>query len=144
MITHAHLDHCGYLPVLVRAGWRGPVYTNAGTAKLVSFVLADSAHLMAEEAAHANTDGWSKHDRALPLYDEHDAARAMRVYRLGLAEHWGEVRPALADAADPFDPGHLAELRHDRGVDDRQPPPAAVDRVLGVGHGHWRPDPAPH
>lgn len=77
VLTHAHLDHCGYLPVLVRAGWRGPVYCTPGTAKLVSIVLADSAHLMVEEAAHANTYGWSKHEPALPLYDELDAARAV-------------------------------------------------------------------
>lgn len=76
VLTHAHLDHCGYLPVLVRAGWRGPVYATEGTAKLASIVLADSAHLMVEEAAHANRHGWSKHHPALPLYDEHDAANA--------------------------------------------------------------------
>lgn len=57
VLTHAHLDHCGYLPVLVRAGWRGPVYATAGTAKLASIVMADSAHLMVEEAAHANAHG---------------------------------------------------------------------------------------
>lgn len=78
VLTHAHLDHCGYLPVLVRAGWRGPVYTTPGTAELVSIVLADSAHLMVEEAAHANRYGWSKHHPALPLYDERDADRAVR------------------------------------------------------------------
>ncbi|MFI7680936.1 MBL fold metallo-hydrolase RNA specificity domain-containing protein [Actinophytocola sp. NPDC049390] len=76
VLTHAHLDHCGYLPVLVRAGWRGPVYATEGTAKLASIVLADSAHLMVEEAAHANRHGWSKHHPALPLYDEQDAAHA--------------------------------------------------------------------
>ncbi|HEU5474939.1 MAG TPA: MBL fold metallo-hydrolase [Actinophytocola sp.] len=78
VLTHAHLDHCGYLPVLVRAGWRGPVYTTPGTAELVSIVLADSAHLMVEEAEHANRYGWSKHHPALPLYDERDADRAVR------------------------------------------------------------------
>jgi metallo-beta-lactamase family protein len=78
VLTHAHLDHCGYLPVLVRAGWHGPVFATPGTARLATIVLADSAHLMAEEAEHANTYGWSSHHPALPLYDEHDAARAIR------------------------------------------------------------------
>jgi metallo-beta-lactamase family protein len=81
VLTHAHLDHCGYLPVLVRAGWRGPVYATEGTAKLAAIVLADSAHLMMEEAAHANAYGWSKHRPALPLYDDHDAARAVDLLR---------------------------------------------------------------
>lgn len=85
VLTHAHLDHCGYLPVLVRAGWRGPVYATPGTAKLVSIVLADSAHLMVEEAAHANTYGWSKHEPALPLYDELDATRT--VHQLSTLDH---------------------------------------------------------
>lgn len=81
VLTHAHLDHCGYLPVLVKAGWRGPVYATDGTAKLAAIVLADSAHLMMEEAAHANKYGWSKHQPALPLYDDHDAARATELLR---------------------------------------------------------------
>lgn len=77
VLTHAHLDHCGYLPVLVRAGWRGPIHATPETAELVSIVLADSAHLMMEEAAHANAHGWSKHHPALPLYDDRDAANAL-------------------------------------------------------------------
>ncbi|RSM57214.1 MBL fold metallo-hydrolase [Amycolatopsis sp. WAC 01376] len=77
VITHAHLDHCGYLPVLVRAGWRGPVYATPGTAELVPIVLEDSAHLMTEDAAHANKYGWSKHHPALPLYDAGDAKKAI-------------------------------------------------------------------
>lgn len=81
VITHAHLDHCGYLPVLVRSGWRGPVYLTPGSAELVPIVLKDSAHLMMEEAAHANTYGWSKHRPALPLYDKEDAAKAISLLR---------------------------------------------------------------
>lgn len=77
VITHAHLDHCGYLPVLVRSGWRGPVYVTPGTAALVPIVLEDSAHLMTEEAAHANKYGWSKHRPAMPLYDAGDARKAI-------------------------------------------------------------------
>ena len=79
VLTHAHLDHCGYLPLLVRHGWRGPVYATAGTARLAEIVLADSAHLLEEDAEHAMRGGWSKHQPALPLYDRHDAARAIRL-----------------------------------------------------------------
>ncbi|WP_436498387.1 MBL fold metallo-hydrolase RNA specificity domain-containing protein [Actinokineospora sp. HUAS TT18] len=82
VLTHAHLDHCGYLPVLVRAGWRGPVYATPGTAALAAIVLRDSAHLMMEEAAHANSHGWSKHRPALPLYDDRDAAAAISRLRV--------------------------------------------------------------
>lgn len=81
VLTHAHLDHCGYLPVLVRHGWRGPVFSTEGTAHLASIVLADSAHLMMEEARQANEFGWSKHKPALPLYDADDAERATKLFR---------------------------------------------------------------
>ncbi|WP_439657787.1 MBL fold metallo-hydrolase RNA specificity domain-containing protein [Lentzea sp. HUAS TT2] len=81
VLTHAHLDHCGYLPVLVRNGWRGPVFTTEGTADLAAIVLADSAHLMVEEARQANEVGWTKHRPALPLYDAQDADRATRLFR---------------------------------------------------------------
>ncbi|GLZ27910.1 MBL fold hydrolase [Lentzea sp. NBRC 105346] len=81
VLTHAHLDHCGYLPVLVRHGWRGPVFTTEGTADLAAIVLADSAHLMMEEARQANEGGWTKHKPALPLYDADDADRAIRLFR---------------------------------------------------------------
>ncbi|GGU50388.1 MBL fold metallo-hydrolase RNA specificity domain-containing protein [Lentzea flava] len=81
VLTHAHLDHCGYLPVLVRHGWRGPVFTTEGTADLAGIVLADSAHLMMEEARQANEAGWTKHKPALPLYDADDADRAVRLFR---------------------------------------------------------------
>jgi metallo-beta-lactamase family protein len=81
VLTHAHLDHCGYLPLLAREGWHGPVYATESTARLAEIVLADSAHLLEEEAAHANAHGWSKHRPALPLYDSKDVDRARRLLR---------------------------------------------------------------
>jgi metallo-beta-lactamase family protein len=77
VITHAHLDHCGYLPRLVRAGFSGPVYVTYDTGKLMAVVLPDSARLQEEEARYANRAGYSKHRPALPLYDEDDAWRAL-------------------------------------------------------------------
>ena len=81
ILTHAHLDHCGYLPLLTRKGWSGPVYATEATAQLAEIVLADSAHLLEEEAAHANEHGWSKHHPALALYDSSDVERARKLLR---------------------------------------------------------------
>ena len=81
VLTHAHLDHCGYLPVLARHGWRGPVYATEQTARLAEIVLNDSAHLLEEEAEHANAHGWSKHHPAFPLYDARDAQRVRALFR---------------------------------------------------------------
>ncbi len=77
VITHAHLDHCGYLPRLVRAGFRGPVYVTHDTGRLMAVVLPDSARLLEEEAEHANRYGHTRHDPALPLYTEDDAWEAL-------------------------------------------------------------------
>jgi metallo-beta-lactamase family protein len=82
VLTHAHLDHTGYLPVLTRDRWRGPIYATEGTARLAEIVLTDSAHLLEEEATYANARGWSKHRPALPLYDARDVERALRLLRV--------------------------------------------------------------
>lgn len=81
VITHAHVDHCGYLPRLVKSGFSGPVYVTAPTARLISIVLPDSAHLQEEEATYANRKGYSRHDPALPLYTQEDAYRALELLR---------------------------------------------------------------
>lgn len=81
VLTHAHLDHSGYLPVLARHGWRGPVYATPGTMELARIVLTDSAHLLEEEAEHANAYGWSKHHPAEPLYTARDVERALALFR---------------------------------------------------------------
>lgn len=77
VLTHAHLDHCGYLPRLVRTGFEGPVYCTPGTRALAGIVLPDSAHLQEEEAEFANRMGFSKHDPAQPLYTAADAERCL-------------------------------------------------------------------
>ena len=81
VLTHAHLDHSGYLPVLVRNGYRGPVYATAATCELVKILLLDSGRLQEEEAEYANRHGLSKHDPALPLYTEQDAQKALKLLR---------------------------------------------------------------
>lgn len=77
VLTHAHLDHSGYLPLLVRNGFRGRIYCTPATAELCALLLPDSAHLQEEEAAFANRHGYSKHRPALPLYTGEDAQRAL-------------------------------------------------------------------
>ncbi|MEN9822974.1 MAG: hypothetical protein RLZ04_1400, partial [Actinomycetota bacterium] len=77
VISHGHLDHCGYLPRLVKGGFRGPVYVTHDTARLLGVVLPDSARLLEEEARYANRAGYSKHQPALALYTEDDAYAAL-------------------------------------------------------------------
>ena len=73
LLTHAHLDHSGYLPLLAKSGFHGPVYASAGTRDLCAILLPDSGHLQEEDAAFANRHGFSKHAPALPLYTRQDA-----------------------------------------------------------------------
>ena len=77
VLTHAHLDHVGYVPRLVKQGFKGPVFCTAGTAELSHLVLPDSGRIQEEDARQANRHGYSKHSPAMPLYDEADAHRAL-------------------------------------------------------------------
>src|SRR5437763_9798083 len=77
VLTHAHLDHCGYLPRLVAQGFRGRAFCTPATKDLCGLVLPDSAHIQEEDAREANLAGYSKHQPALPLYTSDDAARAL-------------------------------------------------------------------
>jgi metallo-beta-lactamase family protein len=78
VLSHAHLDHSGYLPLIVREGFRGPVYCTSGTADLLQVLLRDSAKLQEEDAERANRRGYSKHHPALPLYDQADVEATLR------------------------------------------------------------------
>jgi metallo-beta-lactamase family protein len=79
VLTHAHLDHCGYLPRLVMQGFKGRVFCTAGTRDLCRIVLPDSGRIQEEDAANANRNGYSRHAPALPLYGEADAFRAVSM-----------------------------------------------------------------
>lgn len=81
LLTHAHLDHSGYLPRLMREGFDGPVWTTPASRELVDILLEDSAHLQEEDARHANRYGYSKHHPAEPLYTAEDARHAMKHVR---------------------------------------------------------------
>jgi metallo-beta-lactamase family protein len=78
VLTHAHIDHSGYLPRLVKAGFDGPIYYTEPTADLLEILLLDAAKLQEEDADYANRKGFSKHHPALPLYDSQDAQRTLR------------------------------------------------------------------
>jgi metallo-beta-lactamase family protein len=81
LLTHAHLDHSGYLPLLAREGYRGRVFATAGTRDLCGILLPDSGHLQEEDAAFANRHGFSKHAPALPLYTRQDALSCLRLIK---------------------------------------------------------------
>lgn len=105
VLTHAHLDHSGYLPALVRDGFRGGVYATASTAELCRILLPDSGRLHEEDAAYANKKGYSKHAPALPLYTEADAFAALerlRVLPFGVP---CEVAPGVEATLRPA--GHI-------------------------------------
>ena len=81
LITHAHIDHTGYLPRLVQQGFRGPVYCSKGTADLLKILLPDAGRLQEEEADYRNRHNLTKHNPALPLYTEKDAYAALELVK---------------------------------------------------------------
>jgi metallo-beta-lactamase family protein len=91
LLTHAHIDHSGYLPVLVRDGFAGPVYCSEPTAALCQILLPDAAHLQEEDAGYANRKGYSKHHPALPLFTAADAAAAIARLQPVAFERWREI-----------------------------------------------------
>jgi len=80
VLTHAHIDHSGYLPALVRDGFRGRILASPDTTRLCGILLPDAAHLQEEEARYANRKGYSKHHPALPLYTREDAKAALALF----------------------------------------------------------------
>ncbi|HVT75872.1 MAG TPA: MBL fold metallo-hydrolase [Acidimicrobiales bacterium] len=81
IVTHAHIDHTGYLPALVRDGFRGQIWCTPATGELCRILLPDAAHIQEEDARHANFKHSSKHHPALPLYTTDDAERALGQLR---------------------------------------------------------------
>ncbi len=82
ILTHAHLDHSGYLPVLMRSHYRGPVFCTAGTKDLCGILLPDSGYLLEKDAEYANREGFSKHHPALPLYTQKEAEETLKSLRV--------------------------------------------------------------
>ncbi len=105
VLTHAHIDHSGYLPLLVKDGFRGPIYSSSATRELCGLLLPDSGHLQEEEAKFANRHGFSRHHPALPLYTEEDAARCLGRFHAVPFHQSRELLPGLSFALIPS--GHM-------------------------------------
>jgi len=105
VLTHAHIDHCGWLPRLVSQGFRGRVHCTGGTADLCNLVLPDAAHIQEEDAKFANKRGYSKHAPALPLYTQEDAAEALS--RLKTAPYNTKISVSKELEIEFINAGHL-------------------------------------
>jgi metallo-beta-lactamase family protein len=91
ILTHAHLDHVGYLPRLVKEGFKGNIYCTPPTYELAKLVLLDSAKIQMEDAEYANRKGFSKHKPALPLYNEEDVRHCLSFFLVKKDERWIEI-----------------------------------------------------
>lgn len=138
LLTHAHIDHSGYLPALVRDGFKGPIYASAPTIDLCGILLPDSGRLQEEDAAYANRKGFSRHRPALPLYTEADAERVLpRFQRLDLqspvdldglrvdARQAGHILGACSYRLESAGASALFSGDLGRRTDPIMPPPAA-------------------
>ena len=99
ILTHAHLDHCGWIPRLVKQGFRGPIYATPATVDLCSIILPDSGHLQEEDAAFHNRHKTSRHDPALPLYTLEEAQACMQYFK---PVNFGESRQISAGLSFRF------------------------------------------
>jgi len=105
LLTHAHIDHTGYLPRLVRDGFRGPIYSNAATHELCALLLVDSAHLQEEDAQFAAKKGYSAHKPPLPLYTVNEAKAALERFRVIARAEPYQISPQFS--VRPHDAGHI-------------------------------------
>jgi metallo-beta-lactamase family protein len=105
VLTHAHLDHVGYLPRVVKQGFERKIYCTEATAELAEIILLDSAKIQEYDAEYANKKGFSKHKPALPLYDGRDVEQTVKLFRETSREKW--FSPAEPIWMRLHDAGHL-------------------------------------
>jgi metallo-beta-lactamase family protein len=105
VLTHAHLDHTGYIPRLVRDGFAGPIYADAATIELSKILLPDSAHIQEEDAKQANLHAYSKHKPALPLYTSEETQYALEIFQEIPRADPFTISPQFS--IRPFDAGHI-------------------------------------
>jgi metallo-beta-lactamase family protein len=96
VLTHAHLDHCGWIPRLVKEGFRGPIYATPATIDLCGIILPDSGHLQEEDANFYNKHKKSKHDPALPLYTLKEAQASLQQFRPLTSQTNQQLSPELS------------------------------------------------
>ncbi len=116
VLTHAHLDHVGYLPRLVKHGFNGPIYCTAPTAELAELILFDSAKIQENDAEYANRKGFSKHKPALPLYTTRDATKVLQLIESVSRDSWfnptGQIWCRYQDVGHLLGSGYVeVELR---------------------------------
>lgn len=105
VLTHAHIDHSGYLPALVKNGFRGRIYCTRATHELCEVLLPDAGHLQEEDARYANRKKISRHDPAQPLFTEEEARRALKQFE---PLHYHEAFEPVAGLSVTFTPaGHI-------------------------------------
>lgn len=156
ILTHAHIDHSGYLPLLCRSGFRGRIYCSHGTLELCRILLPDSGHLQEEDAKFANRHGFSKHHPALPLYTQADAAEALKQF--SAVPNGQPFHPVPGITAQFTHAGHLLGARsvrlassatsvlfsgdlgrpHDLILHSPEPPPASDYLVIESTYGDRR------
>ncbi|MBK8446897.1 MAG: MBL fold metallo-hydrolase [Micropruina sp.] len=165
VLTHAHMDHCGYLPALVAQGFHGPVWCTAETLALAEIVLMDAGHLQEREAEYAAEGGYSKHNPPLPLYTVADVERSIPLLRAapydsdldlgaGLTLRLTRAGHILGSASVTLRHGTTSLLvsgdlgRHDHPLlESRDTPPGAGYVLIESTYGdreHPEPDGAPH
>jgi metallo-beta-lactamase family protein len=143
VLTHAHLDHTGYLPRIVRAGYAGPIFGTDASHELTELILLDSAKCQEQDAKYANRKGYSKHKPALPLYEAHDAERTTKLFRTVERGKW--FSPAEPIWMRYHDAGHLLGSNSiEVEIRDQQPPLRIVfSGDVGRYDGPLYHDPAP-
>jgi metallo-beta-lactamase family protein len=123
MLTHAHIDHIGFLPAIVKHGFRGPIYCTKATARLAAILLPDTGHLQEEEARWANKKGYSKHKPAKPLFTEDDAKEVLQYLTpVDYGEHFEpapEIRGKFRDTGHILGAGFL-DLKRRSGSQSRK------------------------
>jgi metallo-beta-lactamase family protein len=105
VLTHAHLDHTGWLPALVKAGYRGPIFANPATIELTTILLKDSAHLQQEDTLHARTHKYSRHANPQPLYTPDDVDPTLRLIKSMPRSGGFDISPEFRVTS--FDAGHI-------------------------------------
>jgi len=105
LLTHAHIDHSGYIPALMTGGFQGPVYCSSATADLCDVLLPDAGYLQEEDARYANRKKFSKHSPALPLYTEEDARKSLSLFEPVEMNQATELLPGIVVRFSPV--GHI-------------------------------------